>query len=138
MNKYKIFGITSREVGGQPIEIFLTARDARETLDSFENEDLNDGTYVPDFYELIVEKDELTRYLFDADKKGVNLPCMGALADFVEPKRVLYWLQENKPSIVFNDFIHPSIEGAIVHGCIEIEDTIGKFITIAIIQIWDN
>lgn len=47
-----MYAIRDRETGTK-IDIFDTLEEAERTLEEYENDDMNEGTYTPDFYEIV-------------------------------------------------------------------------------------
>lgn len=50
----KTYKIQDREAGNV-IETGLSLEEAKSTLEKFENDDKQEGTYTPDFYEIVEE-----------------------------------------------------------------------------------
>jgi hypothetical protein len=54
----KTFKIQDREAGNLISGGFTSYEDAAETLKDFETEDMAEGTYTPDFYEIVEEEQQ--------------------------------------------------------------------------------
>lgn len=47
-----MYAIQDRETGTR-IDIFGTLEEAKKALEEYENDDMKDGVYTPDFYEIV-------------------------------------------------------------------------------------